>query len=241
MTQAETTLVSAATPLMNPRISGNGQRLFYSDLTDAIYAARATGGQVQTLCEECGTPSDADFDGSRVLVEPVSGPNDIRVLGAGAKTPQMLVPEREHLYGARWSRDGGWVAFHAINPGSEEARIFVARVAAGRTPPPEEWIAITDGKTLDRDPAWSPSGALLYFLSDRDGFRCIWAQRLDSARKTPTGESFGVRHFHTARRSLRRLGNRGDAIGLSASSKLLVLTIGELTGNIWLRQPKLSQ
>jgi Tol biopolymer transport system component len=237
-TQKESTIVSTVSPLMNPRISGDGNRIVYSDLTDAIYAVPATGGQVQTLCEKCGTPSDADYDGSHVLVEPIVAPNDIRLLGPGAKIPQSLIPEREHLFGARWSRDGEWVAFHTLNPGSEESRIFVTRVANNRTPQPDEWIAITNGKAVDRDPAWSPSGNLLYFLSDRDGFRCIWAQRLDVPRRTPAGESFCVRHFHTARSSLRRLGNRGDAIGLSVSSKLLVLTIGELTGNIWLRQPK---
>jgi len=33
---------------------------------------------------------------------------------------------------------------------------------------------------------WSPDGKLVYFISTRDGFRCVWAQRLDAAGK-PAG------------------------------------------------------
>jgi hypothetical protein len=61
---------------------------------------------------------------------------------------------------------------------------------------------------------WSPDGALLYFLSEREGFRCILAQRLDPATKRLLGEAFPVRHFHTARRSLMTIGDPGT-MGMS--------------------------
>lgn len=32
------------------------------------------------------------------------------------------------------------------------------------------------------------------FFSDLEGFRCIWAQRLDPATKQPEGPAFAVRH-----------------------------------------------
>jgi hypothetical protein len=45
-----------------------------------------------------------------------------------------------------------------------------------------------------------------------------------------------VEHFHTARRSLRRLGNRSSEIGLAVAGNRAVFTLGELTGNIWMRE-----
>src|SRR5262249_18320081 len=76
-----------------------------------------------------------------------------------------------------------------------------------------EWIAITDGAADDK-PRWSPDGATLYFLSKRDGFRCIWAQRVD-ARKHPAGQPIPIFHAHEARRSMVSVG-RGD-LGMSVA------------------------
>jgi hypothetical protein len=47
-----------------------------------------------------------------------------------------------------------------------------------------------------RRPAWSPDGNLLYFFSDSDGSRCIWARRLDPKTKKPVGTPFAVLHLH---------------------------------------------
>ena len=43
--------------------------------------------------------------------------------------------------------------------------------------------------------SWAPDGDLIYMVSERDTFRCIWAQRLDS-RKHPVGSPLPVKHFH---------------------------------------------
>jgi len=52
-------------------------------------------------------------------------------------------------------------------------------------------------QAIDRYVWWSPDGNLLYFISERDGFVCLWAQRLDPATKHPQGAAFPIRHFHT--------------------------------------------
>ena len=96
-------------------------------------------------------------------------------------------------------------------------------------------IPITDGKEMDLKSYWSPDGNLLYFLSDRDGFRCIWAQPLDAGNERPDGEAKSVLHFHGGRRSLRGVGNRVSAIRLSVARDQLVFALGELTGNIWMK------
>ena len=72
----------------------------------------------------------------------------------------------------------------------------------------------------------------MYFLSERDGFRCFWAQRLDGATKRPEGEPFAVQHFHQARLSFDP--DRFAGIQLSAGPNKLVFPNQERTGNIWL-------
>ena len=116
------------------------------------------------------------------------------------------------------------------------AQVFVVPVDGALPVPRERWIAVTDGSSEEMEPAWSPNGELLYFLSDRDGFRCIWARRLHGAGKQPAGDAFAVRHFHRARRSLRRLTGTTGLIGLSVAPGRMVFSFGELTGNIWLEE-----
>ncbi len=112
----------------------------------------------------------------------------------------------------------------------------MARIDGNLPVPPERWIAVTDGNSLDKDAVWAPGGALLYFLSERDGFRCIWARKLDPATKAPLGEPFAVQHFHTARRSLKRIVNNTGTTGLSVAPGQMMFAFGELTGSIWLEE-----
>ena len=139
------------------------------------------------------------------------------------------------LTDGRFSPDGKWMAFHARTK-KTTAQVFVVPLDGVLPVPRSRWIEVTDGGSEEMEPAWSPTGDLLYFLSDRDGFRCIWARRLNGADKQPSGEAFAVRHFHRARRSLRRMTSTTGLIGLSVAPGRTVFSFGELTGNIWLRR-----
>ena len=54
----------------------------------------------------------------------------------------------------------------------------------------QDLIAVTDGSGYDIVPEFSPNGNVLYFFSQRDGARCLWAQRLDPGSKRPAGAPF---------------------------------------------------
>ena len=112
-------------------------------------------------------------------------------------------------------------------------RIFIAPYHGATLIPESQWLPITDGQDMDRYASWSPDGNLLYFISEREGFRCIWAQRLDPATKRPTAEPFPVQHFHTSRRSLMTIGNP-IYMSLSVSVDKLVFSMVERTSNIWM-------
>ena len=223
-----------------PRISGDGQRVAYSDQNYALFRIRSEGGAAEKLCDVCGPPTDVSYDGTRVLFEPVEPPDDVMLLEGSGGQKHNLVRAGKHpeLYGGRFSPDGRWVAFHASTRGAGTLTVYVAPIAGGQTPPASEWVQVTDGDFAEGDVAWSPDGQMLYYLSDRDGSRCVWARKLEAATKKPQGSPLCVQHFHHARQSLRRLGNRGGAIGLSVAPGRLVLALGELTGNLWLREVK---
>jgi Tol biopolymer transport system component len=74
------------------------------------------------------------------------------------------------MHGARFSPDGQWVTFYA-ETGPNTRRIFVARMQGERLAGESGWIPVTAGIDLDLTPTWSPDGNLLYFISERDGFR----------------------------------------------------------------------
>jgi hypothetical protein len=103
----------------------------------------------------------------------------------------------------------------------------------GQWSPPESWISVTDGSALDREPRWSPDGNRIYFLSDRDGFRCIWARNLDAKTKQPLKSIYPAVHLHDSHLSLLHIPNTGN-VSICPVGDKLIFAMGELSGNIWM-------
>jgi len=131
------------------------------------------------------------------------------------------------------SPDERWVAL-AAGGRAPQKQIMVAPLYNGVAAGEKEWLTITDGSGNDDAPNWSPDGNLLCFYSHRDGFCCIWGQKLDPARKTPVGPAFAVYHSHDPRRSIRNVWV--SHLTMSASDDQIVFPMGELTGNIWITE-----
>jgi eukaryotic-like serine/threonine-protein kinase len=139
------------------------------------------------------------------------------------------------LSGGRFSPDGRWIAFEEIDNSNATTRVWIVRAEGELPVSRSEWVAVTDGTAVERDPAWSPGGRVLYFLSERDGFRCIWARRMTRSMQ-PEGSQFAVKHLHSARLSLATVLASSQQIGFWAAPGRLVFSLGELTGNIWLEE-----
>jgi WD40 repeat protein len=153
-------------------------------------------------------------------------------LTTGGIRPLLAHPHpRGSVFRARISPDRRWIAFH-VQSEPAGATVFIAPIEA--LPPPESrWIPIAAAPAGNVHPFWSPDGKLLYFVSDRDGFYCVWAQPLDSGH--PVGPAREVLHLHSATRSLAHV--RASAWGLSLARDRLVYTLGEKSGNLWQLEP----
>jgi serine/threonine protein kinase len=228
----EVALTNSSETEWHPVISPDASTVAYQVIEgqkEAIHAI-VRGGNSRKLCDECMVPWDLSTDGSKMLY----WFNDQRRIGlldvaSGSKVALLSDPRFAFLR-ATFSPDDRWIAFHAITQTGTPSN-FIAPFTG--TPPFErEWIPVTGGSSYNNVLRWSPDGNLIYFLSSRDGFHCLWAQRLEPRRKRPIGAAFAVHHLHSARRSL------GNVIvmfqEMEVSDDRLVFPLNEQTGNIWM-------
>ena len=144
---------------------------------------------------------------------------------------RFLDDPARNLWQGTVSRDGQWVTFNATSALNSQIYIVPYREAQV---PVAEWIPVTDGSAWDDKPRFSPDGRMLFFISHRDGFFCIWAQRLGKDMH-PAGKMFTVYHSHQGRRSIENF-PFGD-LDLEVGPGILMFDQTALTGNIWLLDP----
>jgi Tol biopolymer transport system component len=220
-----------------PCLSNDGSKVAYRVIQDPkqeIYLMDTRGGAPRRICDNCGLPTDWSHDGRRLLFEPGSRIPGIGMLDVSSgSASEIAVHATYKLHSARFSPDSRWVAFHA-ETGPHTRRIYIARLQGETLGGESQWIPITAGTDVDIAPAWSPDGNLLYFISECDGFRCIWAQRLHPESKVAVDAPFAVQHFHTgAHALLTNFRANPMQIGLSISDRGIVYSLEELRGNIW--------
>lgn len=210
-----------------------------------VFSAGAIGNRMrirdgipEQICPRCGPPTDVNSDGSQVLFESFGGEERLQLWERGELLPliKSIDPEKRSQFAGRMSPDGKWVAFCAAPRNSAARQIVVVPKTPGRDLAPAEWVTISESSDADdREPYWSPDGKRIYFLSTRDGFRCIWARPVDPATARPTGSAYAVFHFHHAGRSIQTIRPTSGEIGFSAVRDGLVFTLADRTGNIWLQ------
>ena len=145
---------------------------------------------------------------------------------SGEKSIILEHPEHAVLR-PHFSPDGRFVAFEVVL-GPERVRISIAPFRGSSPVAPDAWTPVANGAF----PRFSPDGARLYFLSTRDGYPCLWQQKLDPDTSRPVGEPRPVHHMHGARRSLASV--PASLLEISVARDQIVFPIGERTGNIWM-------
>ena len=234
------------TPLPTPRgaawpvISPDGRTVAYSmpPPADAIAAIDTRGGVARQICEQCGRYLSSWTPDGKHLIAGGSFVNsaEVRLDGIDVATGRTWpVTDKAPTWFGHVSPDQHWISFFEW-PAPDRTRQIVAPFAPGRTIDERAWVAVTDGRTVDEENAWSADGRTLYFMSERDGFRCIYAVPFDPSAGKALGAPTAVLHLHGPRRRVIPTAAAPGRIDVAGGR--LVFSLQEVAGNIWSLAPQ---
>ena len=225
-----TPVASGAASEYVSQLSSDGSLLVYTTGGEngAGFVVEVRGGASDQFCDHCATAYDLSPDNKVVLYR--KG-NDIRAFNLVSRRESLFMQSANYrIYQHKFSPDGEWVTFEALH--GNRSRLFVAALRGnGLSAPENEWIPVTVDEGWADKPRWSPDGNVIYFISNRDGFFCLWAQRVDKS-KHPIGAPASIAHFHGSRLNVGNVGS-GGVIEISVARDKIAMNLGELTGNIW--------
>ena len=238
----QTPLAVGPLPELWPKVSRDGGKVAYA-VEDGKGGQeihiRTLGATVsQKACVGCTEPWDWSSNGEQLLYR-TGVPRKIGVISATARESIVLEHPQYSLHAPKLSPDDRWVVFSAQPEGAgTHSILFLAPFRGTVAVAPSEWRVISDGQEVNNAPTgWSPDGSMVYFMSERDGFRCLWAQRLHPTTKDRVGAPFEVQPFHQANVRSMPLWQPGAA-GTALGGRTITFSMAQASGNIWLAQVK---
>ncbi len=208
-----------------PRLSLDGSRLAYSDIVDAKRVAYIVGSGAAPQ------PVGENFiiEGFFSKTGEVLAASDNQLARQDlAGNPRRLILDttgQGELFDAALAPSDRLVAFTLALPNGTAA-LYLADV--GDQPAPvETWTKLDEDRNYVGSPTWSRDGKTLYYGSNRDGFFCVWAQRIDGSGK-PSGKPFAAFHNHTPP-DMKFYG----ICCLRAAPDRLYLMLSDFKGDLW--------
>jgi len=210
-------------------------------LPDCSFLIGGEGGEPEKICDFC-VPRGFSSDGSMLLIQKEGliagkGRDKIVALDLATRTEKefLSLPDND-LYHAYFSWDDRWVVFKKLLASTmlswTKAQILIAPVRNGVAGGESEWIAVTDGRYGDDKPQFSADGNTVFFTSTRDGYLCIWAQKLDPLTKRPMGAPIGYEHFHNSTGWDARL----VSSDLSVGRDKILINMPQERSDVWVTQ-----
>jgi len=234
-TGAETTVpVQAVNVGQVPRLSPDGSLLAYHDVLEGLsktFVIAPGAAAARMICEGCFV---AGFFPANDAALVRAKPNELERLDlATGERRVVLSSPQDIILDAGLSPDGKWIAWLAGEPDGRAA-VRISRVDAAQNGA-RGAITVAGSDHYLGQPAWSPNGRWLYYLSEKKGPCSIMARELDPLTKDPVGAEREV--FTTAASRLWLnfpIGNGAIAV---AADKIL-FEASTMTGNIYLAKPK---
>ena len=209
---------------IQPRWSPDGTRLLF--LTrGGVSVAPALGGASRSVVPPAGANSVASAvwspdgreiafaRGDSLLVVPMEG-GALRLIATGAD-----------LHSCTWAPHGRWIACVSLNsesvrPGTTFGNIAPSAILLFPTNGGSA-IRVAEPRAFNQSPVFSPDGLSLFFLSNRDGPRDVYALSLSSSGQ-PRGEPVRL-----------STGLGAISISLAADGRRLAYAVYGARANIW--------
>ena len=223
----------------DPLWSPDGRRLACTLDDRPVLVSHDGGNEEPVMSSRIDDVTDWSPDGQCVLVcrwaaeRELGGPGEVMWLlpvsaAPHAETQARLVTFGGNLDvdGARFSPDGRWIVFEVVKRvGATNPTLHVVPASGGK------WIPLTDGKSWDDKPRWSPDGKTIYFISSRTGFFNVWGIRFDGTEGVPLGEPFRATGFESP---ALMVSSNMSRLSMSLAQNRLVLSMAETSGSIWM-------
>jgi serine/threonine protein kinase len=232
------------TPL-NPIISSDGTWVAYT--VSAVdqggnsgagtgFVMPVEGGTPRRICDDCEVYQWLRSNKAVVALRRASGSIVVIDVGSLVEVP-ILSPSAENGISADALRPvGGPFSRPLVSYDERFISFITARQTYVAPFSPSALIAKTVWQPIlrmvesgERTCGWSPDGKLLYFLLERDGFRCLYAVRIDPRTGGAGGEPFLVAHFHDASRAWGSTG-----FSSAVAQGVFLFNQYEFSGNIWM-------
>jgi serine/threonine protein kinase/Tol biopolymer transport system component len=161
-----------------PAFSPDGRQIAFRSERDGggIFVMGATGESVRRLTDfgfnPAWSPNGREIVcGTDSIVDPSTRRQPSEVFRVSLATSERRLVRGRDAAQPSWSPHGHRIAYWGVSSGQ---RIVWTAAADGGQP-----VRVTDERSLDWNPVWSPDGRYLYFASDRSGVMNLWRVAID--------------------------------------------------------------
>jgi Tol biopolymer transport system component len=219
-----------------PVISPDGQLVAYSDPLSKIAVVNTRGGVARDVCNGCASFLSAwSSDGKYLIGNSSSRDGNTHPLTIEVATGRTAaITMKGPAWFGRPSPDRHWLVFFEW-PQPDRTREVIARFSVGSPIDDAGLIPFTDGQSADEEAAWSADGRTLYFVSARDGFRCLYFVSFDPAAGRVLGPPSPLLHLHGTRRTV--VDTVGRPARIDVAGGRLVFSLKDVAGNVWSLTP----
>ncbi|WP_419806301.1 protein kinase domain-containing protein [Terriglobus sp.] len=225
----ESVVVNQGTPVQSPIIDRTGKWLAYQqaapDGSAAIYAGRV-GGPMGRICQNCTEPFGWFGDRPAFLFR--DGAHTLALFDIETQQRRAILTDATAVLGdACWSSDVNGLVL--IKTAGTRKQITVLNLNRATAQPEGPETSVVEDRGNPMRPRWFNKGRNLLYVSNRDGFMCLYLRRFDE-KKRVFGEPFALAHFHHQRASIDDVLPR--ALNLSVDQDSLFLNLGEQSSTI---------
>ena len=228
----ESLFLASSQDKLSPIIDSSGRTVVFEAREAGVPSVFVVtrGASPRRLCTACDKPTGWLIE-DKVVLYSEGLPSKIKMSDiTTGESKTVLEANGYSLGGATWSPETGYLLFSASRSGNTK-QIFAVSFPKTAQSPVGAWIPISGESEFSDRPQWSGDGETIFYLSNRDGFSCLWGQRFDSASARPLSSPFPLMHYHNSRFSLGVVVNR--SFNLSASGDSLYFNIGEINTSVW--------